>query len=280
MRIDGVLYIARDDYQWVTPADIRRMCRSRKHASRYFSIRGGANATGGWQTFDESFKVDDMESARYLSWYYNLLTRLYLDNFTTDQVQEILDSDPTLYLPRDFYEATGQPKNPALVLVHQGARSIIGAHAKITEERIDWRLEQRYASLFNRVMALTVAYITLFENKGGDFYVGWVWKDWKISSWKDLRKVFKPTRAWFAWGYSPGTKTIRCWPFFAEMLKKNNDLDIRMSYDTNIYVPSHKRHVKDNRLIPEALRASRKPIVLNPVERFKKRRAKKATWFS
>jgi hypothetical protein len=64
------------------------------------------------------------------------------------------------------------------------------------------------------------------------------------------------------------------------MLKKNNDLDIRMSYDTNIYVPSHKRHVKDNRLIPEALRASRKPIVLNPVERFKKRRAKKATWFS
>ena len=282
MRIDGVLYIEDGKYLWVTPDNIRRMCRSRKHSSRYFSIRGGPNAVRGWQNFEDSFKVDDMESARYLSWYHGLLQQLYVLGVTLDQVQEILNSNPTLYLPRDFYEATGQPKNPALVLISPGAKSIIGAHAKITEEHIFWRLESRYATLFAQLAALAIACIGLYDFKDPPFLVGWVWKDRKISSWKDWNKLFSPSRAWFARRYSTGSKTITSCYFDTKMLKGADDLSIHEIYDTDIYVPSRNRQVKCNRLALEAWRPQKKRIVLNPVKRVKERRTrtKKATWFS
>lgn len=279
MRTDVVLHIAREEYPWITPAEIHRMGRSARHGCRYFLIWGGPKATGGWQDFQETFKVDDMESARYLSWYYNLLTQLYVNDCTTADVQKILISEPTSYLPRDFYEATGQAESPALVLVNHGAKSIIGAHAKITEERVDWRLEPRYANLFNRIASLAVAYITLYHDEELNLLVGWVWKDRKITSWRDWAKSLGPGRAWFASRYFPDSKTVSSGYFTVPMLKNDNVLDIHVIYDTNIYVPSPKRQVTCNRLALDAWRVPKKQLALNPAKLWRGKGKKTATWF-
>ena len=153
MRNDVVLNIHSQsveagNFRFIIPQEIHKMGRSLKHGSRVFLIQGGPAATKGWRDFQETFNVDGPEAARLVSWYYNLLVQLYLNGLSTEDVQKILLSEPTSYLPRDFWEATGKPKNPAFILVSSGARAILGAHARVTEERLEWKLEPRYAGLF------------------------------------------------------------------------------------------------------------------------------------
>ena len=276
MRNDVVLNIHSQsveagNFRFIIPQEMRKMGRSLKHGSRVFLIQGGPAATKGWRDFQETFNVDGPEAARLVSWYYNLLVQLYLNGLSTEDVQKILLSEPTSYLPRDFWEATGKPKNPAFILVSSGARAILGAHARVTEERLEWKLEPRYAGLFTRITALAIAELSLFKNGEDDFLAGWVWRDRKISSWRDLGKPFGATRSWFVYRYYPSNKTAAC-TYYNRHVVEDGD------WDRNIALPRARSQVVCNSLVLDAWRKPKKALVLNPVKLLREK--KKITWFS
>ena len=277
MRTDCVLNIDSSDtdaqgrylFYFLTPQGIRQMGRSEKHGSRIFLIQGSPRAVGGWREFRETFTVDGIESARYLCWYYNLLQQLYANGVTTDGVQEILDSEPESYLPRDFWEATGRPANPAFIFRNDRFDSMLGAHVKLTGSRIEWRLESGRVEIFNRIAALAGAYPKLFDNTAKDFVMGWMWKDRTGSPWKIWNKLFGVRRVWWVYGYSPQDKSVSC-------LHYNNPCDI----DSNIFIPGLRHQVSCNSLTPDAWKAKKKKSVLNPVTAAKRRKKNKTTWSS
>ena len=262
MRADVVLNIARKDYRYISPSEIRKMGRSFWRTSRHFYIQGGVGALNGWENFSESFEVDDIESARYVSWYHCLLTQLYLSGCSTTEVQHILSLDPTTYLPVAFDVATGHPKNPALVLTHHGLRAILGAHAKIIDGQVYWQLEPRYVALFDRLAALAIAIITLYKPDEA-LYVGWVWQE--------PRKPWGRRRAWFAESYRPTEELIGSRWFRTPLV--GDGWEIAQLYDTNIFVP--KRQVNCDNLSRGGLKSQTKRPALSSL-------AKKNvfTWFS
>lgn len=263
MRADVVLNISRKDYLFVPPSKARTRGRSFWKTSRYFHIQGGPGAMNGWGSFSESFKVDDMESARYVSWYYTLLTKLYVQGCTTADVQAMLSADPATYLPMAFNEATGHPKNPALVLTHHGLKSILGAHLKITEGHIHWQLEARYRGLFGRIAALACAVITLYK-PDGNLCVGWVWQE--------PGKPWSRKRAWFAESYRSSEGRIGSRWFSTPLLGDN--WQIAQLYDTNIFVPKAARQVNYDSLAPGGWKPPKKHFGLRSLTK-----KNISTWF-
>ena len=261
MRADVVLNIARKDYRYVSPSDIRKMGRSFWRTSRHFYIQGGPGAVNGWGNFSETFEVDDIESARYVSWYHCLLTKLYLSGCSTTEVQHILSLDPTTYLPVAFDIATGHPKNPSLVLTHHGLQAILGAGVKIIDGQVYWQLEPRYVALFERIAALAIAIITLYKPDEA-LYVGWVWQE--------PGKPWGRRRAWFAESYSPTEEQISSTWFHTPTV--GGDWEIARLYDTNIFVP--KRQINCDTLSHAAWKSGKKRLSLSSIAR-----KNVATWF-
>lgn len=305
MRANAVLEFGGDD-SYTSPGKISKIARSALRSSRTLVIQGGPRARNGWAEFQESFLVDDPESARYVAWYYNMLMELNTYQVPAKAVADLIAGDPLEYLPRDFYEATERPENPALVLIHHteadDMNMMLGAHVVSNGDRLEWALEARYKNLFTRIAAMAMLRITAIEVEPSDptrppLMLGWIWRDPK--------KPLSRHRGWFVTEYNPKGKTVQSYHFTHTMVKAENFLDdewkISGEYDTNIWVPQ-RRQVGCASLAPGAWRTAwkwrasnrmmpatsggewrkadqeRRKLDLNPIKRQQER--KKITWFS
>lgn len=262
MRADVVLDLAIGSGPYVPPGDMRRMGRSFWRTSRHFHIQGGRDATNGWENFSESFKLDGIESARYVSWYYTMLRQLYLSGCTLDDMAKFVAVDPVKYLAAAFDDATCHPSNPALVLAHHGMRALLGAHLTLVDGEVHWELEPRYRDLFGRIAAAAIAFITLYE-PGTGLLVGWVWRE--------PHKPYRRARAWFIEHYDPMGGSVSACRFDTPLVGENWQL--AMLYDSNIFVPHWNRHSLGSGFMPGEWKPKRglgKPSAKDAV----------ATWFN
>ncbi len=213
---------------WTAPGDVRRLGRSFWRGHRTFVIEGSRGAGGGWENFSESFRVDDLESARYLSWYYTMLAQFYALGGGVGDLQKLLAADPAQHLVDSFDVATGHPRRPALVIVSRGLRAALGAHLKPSETgRVEWQLDPRYAPLFSRIAALAVTLVSLWDFPPGSSYlVGWSWCGHPLSR----------RHLWFIDSYDPAAGTARGVKFG---LPDADDIHLYCAqlYDTNIFIP-------------------------------------------
>ena len=153
MRADVVLDLAIGSGPYVSPGEMRRMGRSFWRTSRHFHIQGGRDATNGWENFSESFKLDGIESARYVSWYYTMLRQLYLCGCTLDDMAKFVAVDPVKYLAAAFDDATSWvqgvsatvEKNPLAQDSTRGAP--LTAHLNIEQRALARRLRSQGWSL-------------------------------------------------------------------------------------------------------------------------------------
>ena len=262
MRADVVLELAIGSGPYLSPSGVRRMGRSFWRTSRHFHIQGGANAVNGWENFSESFKVGDIESARYVSWYYIMLRQLYLSGCSYGDMQKFVAVDPLKYLAASFDDATYHPGDPALVLAHHGMRAVLGAHLKLVDGEVHWHLEARYAELFGRIAALAIAIITLYE-PGPGLLVGWVWHE--------PHKPWRRSRAWFIESYNPAGGEVGGCRFTTPLVGENWEL--AMLYDTNIFVPHWKRQAICSSFMPGEWKPKRRTVKSSTKETV-------ATWFN
>ncbi len=301
MRADVVLEFGGKD-TYISPDEIRKMSRSVLHSRRIFLIKGGRNARNGWEDFSESFPVDSPEAARFLAWYYNMLLDMNVLGVPVQQVMDFLADNPFEYLPRDFYEATGHPVNPALVLVRSSSNSdenhncVLGAHLVENGNRLEPHLERKYKDLFSRIAAMSMLTIAMFDIREWETGVSPIMVAWV---WRDPQKRFSPVRAWFVTDYDSQRKTVRCAQFGRRDLETASDWKQMEAYDTNIWLPEN-RQIWCNSLAPGAwrdgeqakgtifssgkwkpLKKEKKKLVLNPVRAWKQRRKEnKTTWSS
>jgi hypothetical protein len=245
MRSDLVLNLAQPgDGQpfipipYLTPKAMRSLGRSIWRTTKHVRIQGGPFAINGWGAFQETFVIDDIESARYVSWYYNLLARAYLNNITAGQLYEMMTVDMVSDFVRTFYFATKQPRHPAMVLVHQDLGAILGAHLRFDNDKVHWGLDKRYVGLMSRIANLGMLF--LVASPEPFFMMGWLWRE--------PGKPWRRKRAWFTHSYDPTSDLLQTTPFHAP--GSVGASHIPTLYDTNIYVPGHVRHVKERR-IPE-----------------------------
>jgi len=246
MRADLVLNLAQPgDGQTftpipiITPKDMRTLGRSPWRTTKHVHIQGGPFAINGWEAFHETFVVDDIESARYVSWYYNLLAQGYVNGITTAELQKIMAIDPVTDFVRTFYLTTKQPRHPALVLVHNNIEAVFGAHLRFDNDKVHWGVEKRYVGLMSRIATMGVLLVSAYTVP--PFMIGWVWRE--------PGKPWRRARSWFTQHYDPTSDLLQTCTFSVPEVGSN--WKIAKLYDTNIYVPREVRHVRENRIPSE-----------------------------
>ncbi len=238
MRADLVLTLAQPgeaSIPFITPRDIRIMGRSAWRTTKHVHLEGGPFARNGWREFHETFVVDDIESARYVSWYANLLAQCYVNGVSTIELQKIMATNPVIDFVRTFYGATNQPHRPALVLVHKHIEAVFGAHLRFDNDTVQWVVDKRYVGLMHRIATLGVFLVTAWTIPG--FMIGWVW-----------RQPWRRSRAWFVRHYDPTSVLSSC-IFRAPLVGEN--WPIAKLFDTNVFVPRDVRHVTQNQIRSE-----------------------------
>jgi hypothetical protein len=268
MRADLVLNLAQPGEAFATipfirPRDMRIMGRSPWRTTKHVHLQGGPYARNGWGDFYESFVVDDIESARYVSWYYNLLAQCYVNGITTIELQKIMAVDPVADFVRTFYLATKQPHHPALVLVHNNIEAVFGAHLRFDNDKVHWVVDKRYVGLMGRIATLGVFLATAYTIPG--FMIGWVWRE--------PGKPWRRSRSWFTRHYDPTSNFLDTCIFSVPLVGEN--WTIAKLYDTNVYVPREVRHVTENQIPSEGWspRPGRLAIRSGPKDKTT------ATWF-
>ena len=259
MSAEVVLNITDGTSYYLSAKMVRKKGRSFWHTSRHFRIQGGQAAVNGWAEFSESFNVDDIESARYVAWYYMLLCKLYIQGCTVEDMYALANVDHSKYLTACFANATYYPNNPALVLAHHCLRAILGAHLDISSGELKWQLEPRYRELFGRIVAILLG-ITISYVPDSMLCIGWVWRE--------PHRWWTRSRAWFFESYNPSNNTIgSCW-FTTPM--SGTGWELAVLYDTNIFVPDNTRQVWSNSFTPGAWR---------PRKKIRRGKNTVATWF-